>query len=373
MDAAAEKIAKKLADLREAEDWVKAHKTEIPLSVYNAVLLLSSLRSELTEARQRAAKLLALFRRELGITPKSESGNPSLPDDRAKPKLTDEERLAALKARRAKLLKEIRRYEDRLGKGRKKRQNKRIDQAPAKADPAEPDFVASGEAIFTGNIAERVKEEKPLKVIRMENFENPRGLHSVSDDRTRHEYGVTTKTFNLSVETVTDPRTGKSVTASTDEIGPPNSQSTWTGIANTIISVIGYAMPINRLATMLKESNPYFTSSRLCSYLKLSAELFAPIYTCLGEQLPECDVLLGDDTKGRVLEINRALKDGGELDEPPGGSLVEKISETFGRVFDRKKGKDTKRSLNISVVIGKTIPSDPRSYIFFFRSHLGTL
>ncbi|MCX6129228.1 MAG: hypothetical protein NTX25_09230 [Proteobacteria bacterium] len=51
------------------------------------------------------------------------------------------------------------------------------------------------------------------------------------------------------------------MTARTEEIGPPNSQSTWSSIANTIVYVIGYAIPINRLATMLKASNPYFTSS----------------------------------------------------------------------------------------------------------------
>jgi hypothetical protein len=366
--AAAKKIIKSAADLQEAEAWVKAHQTEIPDSVYSAVLLLTKLRSELALANQRAANLLALFRRELGVTPKSESGSPAV-----KPKLSDEERLAALKTRRSKLLKEIRRYEDRLGKRRKNRHNKPAVSSPAQAEKAELAFVPSGEALFTGNLANRVDEARPLKVERVENFENPRGLHGTSDDRTRYEHSVTTKTIHLSVETVTDPRTGKSVTASTDEIGPPNCQSTWTGIANTIISVIGYAIPINRLASMLTQSNPYFTSSRLCSQLELAAELFAPIYISLGEQLSDCDVLLGDDTKARVIEINRALKDGGELNEPPEGSLVWKIRETFGRIFARKKGKGLKRSFNVSAVIGKTEPNDPRSYIFFFRSHLGSL
>lgn len=369
---AAQITAKKAADLDEAEVWVKAHQAEIPLCVYNAVLLLTSLRLELAAARQRATNLLALFRRELGVSAKSESGK-AFVESGNKPQPSDEDRLAALQARRAKLLKEIRRYEDRLGKGRKKKQTQPLDPSPPRMDPTEPVFVPSKEALFVGNIADRVDEDKPLKVNRMENFDIPRGLHSASDKRTRQEFGITTKTIHLSVETVTDPRTGKSVTASTDEIGPPNTQATWAAIANTIVAVIGYAIPINRLATMLKGSNPYFTSTRLCSYLKMSAELFAPIYTCLGEQLSDSDLLLGDDTKGRVIEINRALKNGGELGAPPEGSLVAKISEAFGRTFAKKKGKGQKRSLNISVVIGKSEASDPRSYIFFFRAHIGTL
>jgi hypothetical protein len=375
VDVAAKNIAKNLADQVEAELWVKAHKSEIPLSVYNAVLLLGILRLELSKTRQRAANLLALFRRELGVTPKSESGSSSSPNlsDHLKGKPSDEERLFALKARRAKLLKEIRRYEDRLGKCRKKRQNRSEDSSAPKAEAAEAVFLPSGEALFSGNIADKVAEDRVLKVDRVENFENPRGLHSASDERTRHEHSVTTKTIRLSVETVSDPRTGKSVTASTDEIGPPNTQVTWVGIANTIISVIGYAIPINRLSKMLMASNPYFTSSRLCSQLKLAAELFAPIYTCLGEQVADSDVLFGDDTKARVIEINRALKDGGDLGHAPEGSLIAKISESFGRVFKKKSGKGSKRSLNVSVVIGKTDANQPRSYIFFFRSHLGSL
>lgn len=374
VNAAAKKIEKTVADLREAEIWVAANKAEIPLCVYSAVMLLSSLRSELTDVRRRAANLLALFRRELGITPKSESGSLSdKPETKPKAKPTDEERLAALKVRRAKLQKDIRRYEDRLGKGRKKRQNDPTESLAVKAEAAEPVFVPSEEALFTGNVADRVKEDRPLKANRLARLENLRGLHSTSDDRIRHEFCLTTKTIHLSVETVTDLRSGESVTASTEEIGPPNSQSTWSGIANTIIFVIGYAIPINRLATMLKASNPYFTSSRLCSYLKMAAELFAPIYTSLGEQVADSDVILGDDGKVRFNEIKRALKNGGELGEPPKGSLIETISETFGRIFKKKKGKGTKRSLNISVVIGKTDANEPRSYIFFFRSHLGSL
>lgn len=364
------------ADLQEAQVWVEAHKTTIPPCVYNAVIILAALRAELTRTKERAARLLALFRRELGVETKSERGSSAAAQSEpaVKSAKTDAERLAALKVRRAKLLAEIRRYEDRLGKRRNTRQ-KKTSEAGASAPPedGDPTYERSRETVFTGKLATASEDERRLSVVRQENFDNPRGLHSVRDDRTRYEYGVTTKTIRLSVETVTDPRTGKSVTASTDEIGPPNSQATWAAIANTVIAVVGYAIPINRLALMLKESCPYFTSSRICSYLKMSAELFLPIYTCLGDdELPDCDILQGDDTKARVIEVQSALKNGGELGEPAEDSLIGKVAEVFGRVFKRKRGKGTKRSLNVSVVIGKTVVSDPRSYIFFFRTHLGT-
>ena len=368
------------ARLQVAVQWVEGNQTTIPPEVYIAIMFLLKLRSEFAQSKARAAKLLALFLRELGLTPKSERGQISSGEpDPTKPVKTAEEIIAALKARRAKLLAEIRRYEDRLGKGGKKRQKAATDNSLGQAEivlpqiTVEPAFQRTSETVFSGNLAQASEESRQQSVDKMENFAHPVGLHSSSDDRTRYEFSVTTKTIHLSVETVSDPRTGQSVTASTDDIGPPNTQATWSAIANAIIAVIGYAIPINRLARMLEASCPYFTSSRICFFLKMAAEIFLPIYTCLGEEeLPECDVLQGDDTKVRVIEIQKALKNGGSPKEPIEGSLIAKVADIFGRVFDKKRGKGKKRSLNVSVVIGKTHNDDPRSYIFFFRTHLGT-
>lgn len=368
------------AEIKEAVLWVETHKETIPICIYNSIKMLATFRSELEKTKAKATSLLERFRVSMGFEPKSEKGKPPKPTPAPK---TEEERLAALKARRAKLLVEIRRYEDRLGKGRKKRQKKLAVTAPDSAvdacdlspppSEADPSYQSSAEEVFTGCMSQPVEESRCLSVDREANFENPRGLHSVRDDRTRYEHVVTTKTIHLSVETVTDPRTGKSVTASTEEIGPPNSQATWAGIANTIIAVIGYAIPINRLALMLQKTCPYFSSTRICFYLKMAAELFLPIYTCLGEEeLPEVDVFQGDDTKGKVIETEKDLENHGEVKKPVEGSIIEKLAAIFGRVFDKKRGEDKKRSLNISLVIGKTVVSDPRSYIFFFRTHLGS-
>ena len=79
-----------------------------------------------------------------------------------------------------------------------------------------------------------------------------------------------------------------------------------------------------------------------------------------------------DEQRIQELKVRRA-KNGGELSEAPEDSLIGKVANIFGRVFQKKRGKGTKRSLNVSVVIGKTDANDPRSYVFFFRSHLGSL
>ena len=38
--------------------------------------------------------------------------------------------------------------------------------------------------------------------------------------------------------------------------------------------------------------------------LKYAADIFASIYTWLGTALADAEVLMGDDTNGKVLEIN---------------------------------------------------------------------
>lgn len=92
-------------DLKEAVIWVEANKTIIPSGVYRAVILLTSLRAELESTKARATRLLDLFRRELGVTPKSERGKPP---PEPKPPKDDEDRLKDLKKRRQNLSKEIR-------------------------------------------------------------------------------------------------------------------------------------------------------------------------------------------------------------------------------------------------------------------------
>ncbi len=368
-------------DIDQAVAWVKDHKNTIPTCVFAVVTFVATLRSELEKAKQKASHLLAFVREQLGFTPKSERGTTQAQEAvvaklEKKGAKTVEERIALLKERRRKLSKQIRRYEDRLGKVRKKRQKKPTAKKIATSEllPLEKEsFVSSEERLFSGNIGKLTHDPKKIVINRIENFDNLRGLHNGFDNRKRYEYGVSTKEINLKVETVTDIKTGKSVTASTDEIGPPNSQATWTAIVNTIICVIGYAIPLNRLATMLTPSCPYFTSSRLCSFLDYAGELFSVIYTHLGEGISDADWLMGDDTKTRVIEISQALATNGAIKEVDDESLIGRIASTFGRIFAKKRGTGNKKQLNVSVVIGKTEASDPRSFVFFFRTHLGTL
>jgi len=368
--------------------WVNTHADSIPAVIVVIVTAFASLQQDLVTAKSKVNALLQQWCTAVGILPSSEKG-PKPP----KLKMSDQEKVAQLKERRKKLNKSIRRYEERLGKLRVSAVKRRNDQKAQEASGMSPDASASPsstaenlvvviaepgslaspvEDLFSGNLCDDAQQTSRLGVDRVKQFDNPKGLHSSVDDRRRHEYVVTTRTMNLEVETVTDPRTGKSVTASTDHIGPPNSQATWTAIANTVISVVGYAIPANRLAKMLKGSNPYFTTARLLSFLEYAASLFEEIYAYLGESLSDAEWVLGDDTKTRVVELSRAQKNGDDLSAVDPESRIGRMAELFGRLFPRKKGKGNKKQLNVSVVIGKTNAADVRSYVYFFRTHFGS-
>ena len=103
-----------------------------------------------------------------------------------------------------------------------------------------------------------------------------------------------------------------------------------------------------------------------------AASLFSEIYVHLGESLSDAEWVLGDDTKTRVVELARAQKNGDDLSDIDSESRIGRMADMFGRLFPKKKGKGTKKQLNVSVVIGKTNASDVRSYVYFFRTHFGS-
>lgn len=155
--------------------------------------------------------------------------------------------------------------------------------------------------------------------------------------------------------------------------------------------------------------------SRLLHYV---ATRLVPIYIELGEQLSDSEIIGGDDTSTRVLEVNtyfeKAKKAGAatEKNKPPWAAYrtrenaIESIKRCEARKNERlqkkangdrdakrppdedptlgmligghfgfespgQDGKGAKKSLNTTVLSGRTVAKDPRSLIIFYRSHLG--
>ena len=184
------------------------------------------------------------------------------------------------------------------------------------------------------------------------------------------------------------------LSASTRSLGPPRIGVTWRFLVNTMVMVGQYAMPMNRLAQMLTTSDKKFTSASLYRLLRYAAERFAPIYLQLFDQLADAEILMGDDTPPRVLEVRRyftKVKAGTEPGEQPpwaayrtmdtaveaartgDDGLEVQLARELGFESARRNGDGPKRSLNTTVVAGRADDSDPDSLIVFYRSHLGSL
>jgi len=141
------------------------------------------------------------------------------------------------------------------------------------------------------------------------------------------------------------------------------------------------------------------------------------IYIELGEQLSDSEILCGDDTSCRVLEVNSyfdRLKSGkadkstapwsGYRNKAASEASIERCEQQkrerrkrraqgerkakrtadeepslgmlLGRHYDfesqRQDGQGAKQSLNTTVITGRSIAKDPRSLTVFYRSHLGS-
>jgi hypothetical protein len=298
----------------------------------------------------KAKKTLTLLRQAMGFIPKSEKGRP---DQLSLNDLSPEKKqeVTGLKRKRDALLKEKAGYDQQL---------RRLIPKPRLAEQME--LALDEELMFSTPAGTRRDENSKKKVSKIMEFGFDRGLHTTQKKvkRTKFEMVVTDVTYE--VETCTDPKTGKTVRASMKDVGPENSQLTWGAIANLVKLHVGFAIPTNRIEKMIGQ--PEFTSSKICRTLKWSAEQFLPIYLHLFESLSDAGVLSGDDTGTKVLNLDEPMKD--EM------NLASQIDEQLGWAADRADGQGKKKSLNVSLLMGRT-EKDPRSTIRFYRTHLGSV
>ncbi len=181
------------------------------------------------------------------------------------------------------------------------------------------------------------------------------------------------------------------ISASTKDIGPARMDVTWDFLTNMTIMVAQYAMPFNRLGSMLTLPEKSFTSAKLSRMFCYVAQRFMPVYLHNFRSLANSRLLSGDDTTTKVLEFSRFLKANPfDPDEksPWNSFATSKVAEaTFkqdaspslgvlsarelGFEFDRKDGNGQKKSLQTTLIWGRSEAEDPRSAIIFYRSHIG--
>ena len=454
---------------REIAAWFEANSAQLPEPVRIFLALHHKYLSEDGDPRRAFESVYRELRRALRITPSSEkrkSGSPlaALPPSKVACAKSQRERLQVRIERTRQLCswhdlqkerrdKELTRLEERLTKMRTKEtdengqkeleelmESTRLqDIAPtpeeqAKADAAADRFVehvlrgdgpdpamqSVNETLIPAGAVLASEQYVSLPVTLPPDLVDATVVETLHEQRVRHDFSMSVTRIELNVEkkVVVDQEGERHVVAaSTAEYGPPRYSVTWQALATLAVLVAQFALPFNRLATMLSVAGKRFTAGGLSRMLHYVAERLTPIYLELARQLADCEILAGDDTSCRVLEVSGYFKSKAEQasehkDKPPWAAyqtpraaeqslrLYEEMQRLrvrlrlegdrkatrtsaeppslgvlIGRrlVFEspRRNGNGAKESMHTTVISGRTSADDPRSLTVFYRSHLG--
>jgi len=306
-------------------------------------------------------------------------------------------------------------------KARNKAHAAAVADRMASGDGPDPALRSVAETLMNAAVVTTNEEQVSLEAKLPEGVSEDNVVKTLSETRVRYDLSLEVTRVELDVEkkvVVNEDGTRQVYSASTSEFGPPRYAVTWGALATLAVLIGQFAMPFNRLATMLTTAAKRFTASSLSRMAHYVAERLLPIYLLLGDELSDSAILAGDDTPCRVVEVSsyfsRPPSKKGERAPPPwdayrtaeqagesyafymkmkeellrrreeGDRVAKRASLTepplsllIGRELDfespRRDGKGGKRSLNTTVVTGRSVADDPDSTIVFYRSHLGSL
>jgi len=468
--------------LREVDEWIEAHLSELPEAV---AAFLRLHRHYLTAGKnlpRRFNETLRELRRALGITSSSErrrSGSPmtAVPGTKPGRAKTEQERLEEQRDRSSRLgywhedlhkrhTRRAKRIEERLAKMKTKpappvssKEDQPepssptslqdvIDETPVESielteeeraqvrarsieladhleegEEADPALTSATESLMPGGAAVTDEEMEFLAAAPPEELADAKVVKTLSDERVRYDVSVSVTPITLNVQkhvVVKDNGERTVVSASTQAYGPPRYSVTWATLATLAVLVGQFALPLNRLATLFSTAGKQFTAGGLSRMLHYVAQRLVPIYLKLGEQLSDSDILCGDDTSCRVLEVASYFKTAksqrrkrpknkrpppweayrtsaaaeasieqcrqrqeqrqrqqaeGDRDAKRAKDEEPSLGMLIGRVLDfespRQDGTGGKQSLNTTVITGRSVVDDPSSLVVFYRSHLG--
>lgn len=287
---------------------------------------------------------------------------------------------------------------------------------------ADPAMKSVSETLMPGCAVLVHEESESLPAVIPEELADAQVVKTHHEPRVRYDFSVTLTRIELDVEkkVVVDKGGERHViAASTLEYGPPRYSVTWDALATLAMLTAQFALPFNRLGTLLSTSQKRFTAGALGRMLHYVAQRFIPIYLELATQLSQSDYLAGDDTSCRVLEVSswfeeasgdpamakgqkppwsgyatppaaeeslrrceelcrarlRRRQDGDRKavrtsDETP--SLGVLIGTRFPFESPRRNGDGPKEAIHTTVVTGRSVAADPKSLVVFYRSHLGS-
>lgn len=407
----------------ELDAWILQHEDSLPQPVRAALQQHNALCDGLLGSRRKLSQVLLQLRRALGVTASSErrcSGDPLGPVDAGKPprpksrrrrleiEIERRERLLAwhkelikkqsreLKNTRSRLMRmpvNLELGEDELSDAEKAAEEAELCEHMARLQlggEAQPALQSASEAFMTGAQVMTVEQTLALPAPTVSE-QDGKVIDTIIDERERFDFTFSVRHITLQVEKkVIEDRNGERrvISASTAELGPPRYAVTWEFLAHMTVLVVQYAMPMNRLATLLSTDAKRFTAGALARLLRYVSQRFAPIYATLFDSIADANILSGDDTSCRVLEVNRYFAHADNNELPPwhdyrnveaavallqqgDDSLAATLASELGFEHVRRNGNGNKKALHTTTLSGRSDADDPRSLVVFYRSHLG--
>jgi hypothetical protein len=288
-------------------------------------------------------------------------------------------------------------------------------------DGADPAMASVNETLMPGGTVLEREESEHLPAKIPAELTEAQVLKTLNEKRVRYDFAVSVTRIELDVEKkVVLDRDGQRrvIAASTRDFGPARYSVTWEALATLAILVGQYAMPFNRLGSLFSTSAKHFTAGALSRMLRYVARRFVPIYLELAADLANSEILAGDDTSCRVLEVSSHFAQSASAPEkkptkPPWADYATPriAEESFARceqarrarierreagdrearrgpeettslgvligkklAFEssRRSGDGAKQAMHTTVISGRSVAEDPRSLIVFYRSHLGS-
>jgi hypothetical protein len=424
-------------------EWLTVHGDSVPDFVREALKHHVAVVDSLHGSRYKLSQTLAALRRALGITPSSErcrSGDPigTLGGDEGKgPKdkrawlehqagrsdaladwhqqLGRRHRKEAKKTRgklmqledvalpdaEEELLTEEQEQAEIAEESRQYREHVRLGSGP------DPSLQSCAETLMAGaEVTTSERAEEVPAILTPE--EADKVVSTMVQQRERVDFSVSVSRVRIAVEkkvVAYAPGQRRVISGSTAHLGPPRYQVTWEFLAHMAVMVVQYAMPMHRLARMLSTESKRLTSGYLSRLLHYVAVRFVPIYLVLIDDLADAEVLSGDDTSARVLEVAQFFRqqedngdkaEGDDGDKPAAPSpwqayataqqaatsaqmtarsdndyLGVRLATELGFEFSRRRREGNKTELHTTTVSGRSEPSDPHSLTVVYRSHLG--
>jgi hypothetical protein len=351
--------------------WLAENKSTVPVFIIDALVSYLTLKKALSEPKAKLRKYLTQLRRALGITASSEkTKSSSRVGARAVPSLDSLLNSANNHGR----LKDW--HKKQASKHGKKEKDVRLKMAKLEdiKNTLEEDAEASEntaaymERLQSGGerdpaletAIERLNEgvSPDIEVVEVdvavgkEVINDRKILDKTIETRVRHDFEIQVTQIDLKVEKLSlKDSSGEKVmvSASTKEFGPEGFNVTWNFLANLVIMMAQYAMPLNRIANMISSVEKKFSSSSLSKQVQFVASKLAPVYLELFNKLATSDVISGDDTTNRVLEVTRYFSKSDQTDPPPWEAYKD-IATSI------KTNADNASRSPLGVIVGKVLP-----------------